>query len=249
MRRQCFSGLAAVLACVACAGASAGEFRAAMGDWRYDLAGAVSDQGRTYDFQDDLELQTSGRRSVLLEWDTGPGGWPDWSASYARLGASGDHEETFTLFVGGIPVGSQTESITTTADFDDFDLTARYPFELGALRCAAGVTAKRVRGEILLDDSSRPAPSRQQYDEIVPQLHAQVRWPLGKNFALAASGQGVEYDGSRAMEWRASAEIRWLAPLLLEAGWQEKNYDLDLGGYAFDAKLDGALLRAGFLLR
>lgn len=249
MRSALPAGLAGAVALACCAGATAAEFRATVGQWRYDLAGTVTDRGRTYDFQRDLALQTAGRRSVQLEWDTGPGPWPNWSASFAQLGAAGEREETFTLFFGGIPVGSQTESVAASAEFDDVDLTARYPFSLGALQMALGLTAKRLRGEVLIDDSTQSGPSRQQYDETVPQLHAQLRWPLGKGLVLAAAGQGIEHDGSNALEWRAAAEIRWLAPLLLEAGWQEKRYDLNLGSYALDAQLDGAVLRAGLLLR
>lgn len=238
----------ALLAC-AWSGAVAAEFRAGLGGWRYDLSGSVTDAGRSYDFEDDLALQPSGRRSVLLEWDTGEGWWPDWSASFSQLGAAGYSEETFTLFVGGVPVGSQTESIAASADFDDYDLTARYPFDLGPFGAAVGLTAKRLRGEVLIDDSTRAAPSRQQYDETVPEVHLQLRWALGESLVLGAAGQGIRFGGDSALEWRATVEYRGLAPLLLEAGWQEKRYDLDLGDYALDARLGGALARVGFLLR
>jgi len=238
----------AVLPALGCctAALAAPEFRAGYGTWRYDLSGTVTDRNRTYDLREDLELQPSGRRTVQVEWDTGPGWWPDWSASFTQLGASGMHTETVTF--DPLPLPPQTETITASADFDDYDLTLRYPFGLGPLDCAAGITIKKLRGDVLIDDSSNPPPSRQSYDETVPQLHARLRWPLGKWLALTAAGQGIKYDGNSASEWRATAELR-LGPVLLEGGWQAKRYDLQLTGYALDAQLDGALARVGFAWR
>jgi outer membrane protein len=242
--------LVAAAAALLASSAATAEFRAGIGAWRYDLTGTVTDRGQTYDFERDLEIQASGRRSVLIEWDTGPGLWPDLAVSLSALGAAGRHEETFTLFdLLGNPVGSQTESVSAAADFDDYDLTARYPFDWGALRFAVGLTAKRLRGTVLIDDSSNPPPSQQNYDETIPEVHAQVRVPLGKAFVLGASAQGIEAGGSSALEWRAALELRLLAPLLVEVGWQEKRYNIQLDSYALDARLGGALLRAGFFFR
>ena len=249
MRRLilCLAALPALGCCTAAFAAP--EFRAGYGSWRYDLSGTVTDRDRTYDLRQDLEMEpSSGRHSVLIEWDTGPGWWPDLALAYVKLGAAGHHEETFTLFdFLGQPIGTQTESITASADFDDYDLTLRYPFGLGPLQCAAGVTVKKLRGDVLIDDTSNPPPSRQSYDETVPELHAQLRWPLARWLALTAAGQGIKYDGNSASEWRATAELR-LGPVLLEGGWQAKRYDIQLTGYALDAQLDGALARIGFVL-
>lgn len=228
---------------VVCSAAEAAEFRALLGGWGYHLTGNVNDRGTRYDFEDQLELAPRGRRSASLEFDTPRGWWPNFAASYTQLGADGDHVETVT--VGPV---TTTRTITTDADFDGWDLVARYPFRLGPLRGAAGVGVQQLRGEILIEDSEDPAPRRERYDEVFPQLHAQLRWRLGP-MVLMATGQGVEYDGSRALEWRAGAEFRFLEPLLLEVGFQEKRYEIELTDYALDARLRGALVRVGFLIR
>lgn len=240
-----FAALAALAWCAPLAAAP--EFRVGYGGWRYGISGTVTDINRTYDLQDDLALEPSGRRSILAEWDT-PTGWlPDLSATFTALGASGYREETFTVFdLLGNPVGSRTESIAASADFDDYDVTARYPFTLGAVRLSAGVTVKRLRGEVVIDDSTQSQPSYQRYDETVPELYAALRWPLGRRVALVASGQGIRAGDSSALEWRGGAELR-AGPVLLEAGYQVKRYDIDVGDYALDAQLDGALGRLGFV--
>ena len=234
----------AALVLVLCAPAAyATEFRATLGGWGYHFDGKVDDRGTRYDFQDDLELQPRRRRSAAIEFDTGKGWWPDFAASASQLGADGHHTETTT--VGPI---TDTRVITTDARFDNYDLVARYPFRLGPLRASAGLALEHLRGEIRIEDSADARVRQERYDEVFPQLHAQLRWRVA-GMVLVATGQGVEYDGSRALEWRANAEIRWLQPLLVEFGWQEKRYRIDLTEYSLDARVSGALVRIGFLYR
>lgn len=248
--RPIFVSIAALPALACCLPlAAAPEFRVGYGGWRYEISGTVTDPNRTYDLREDLALETSGRRSILVEWDT-PSGWlPDLAFGFTDLGASGYREETFTVFdLLGNPVGSQTESVAASADFDDFDLTARYPFGLGPLQLSAGLTLKRLRGDVVIDDSTQSGPTYQRYDETVPEVHAGLRWPLAGWLALVGSGQGIRAGDSSALEWRAGAELRF-GVVLLEAGYQVKRYDIDIGDYALDAQLDGALARAGFAFR
>lgn len=223
--------------------AQAAEFRATLGGWGYHFDGKVDDRGQRYDFQDDLELNPRRRRSVALEWDTRPGWWPDLAASYSQMGADGDHTESVTF-----PVPA-TRTITTAASFDAWEIVARYPFRLGRSgRLSLGVALQQLRGDLIIDDSEDPPPRRERYDELFPQLHAQLRWRLGP-LALVATGQGIEHDGSRALDWRGVVELRALEPLLLEFGWQEKRYEISLTDYALDTRLRGALVRVGFLYR
>jgi outer membrane protein len=240
----CFAALAAL---AASAPAAAAEFRAGYGGWRYDITGTVTDRDRVYDLQQDLALETAGRRSILVEWDTPSGWWPDLAVSFSDLGASGEAAyQTLTFDLLGNPIGTEDQTIHATASFDDYDVTLRYPFAVGAATYTAGVTVKKLRGTVVIDDSGNPPPSRQAYDETVPQVHAGLRWALGKRFAVLATAQGIQAGGNSALEWRAGAEVR-LGPLLVEAGWQEKRYDIALDDYALDARLGGALARIGFV--
>ena len=240
--------LAALCLTLWAAGAAA-EFRIGVGSWDYELSGNANDRGREYDFRDDLELQTSGRRSLLVELETGPGGWPDFAASYTQMGAAGQHTETFTpLGPLGVPLPPVTQDIVASADFDDYEITARWPWTWGKVHWGGGLTLRRLTGTVVIEDSEQTDSTHEDYDVVLPQLHLRARWPLGKRLALSAAGYGVEYDGSRAVEWRAGAELR-LKALLLEAGWQEKRYVIDVDDFRLDAQLDGALLRAGFVWR
>lgn len=220
--------------------AHATELRVALGSWGYHFDGTVEDRGQRYDLRDDLALEPDGRRSLRIEWDTPRGAWPDFALGYARIEGSGARSET-GLF--------GTRTIAADADFDHVDFVARYGTRRGPLRVAAGLALQQLRGELLIDDSADPAPRRERYDELIPQLHAQLRWRLGSGLTLVAVGQGIEYDGDRALDLRASAELRFMAPLLMEVGWQEQRYEIDLADYALDARVSGALFRIGLLYR
>ena len=233
----------AILAAVLVAGpASAGEIRGVLGGWRYNLTGTANDAGTIYDFERDLAIQSQGRRSLLLEWDTPQGWWPDISASYSQIGARGMRTDP------GAPPLIPARTLSAFADYDDYDLTARYPLRWGGWTALLGLTLKRLAGDILINDSSQSQPSQQRFDEIFPLLHVQLRRPLGRVLTLTASGNGVEYQDSKALEYRVAAELRLFEPLLLEVGWQEKRYDITSGNYALDARLEGVVLRFGLLI-
>lgn len=221
--------------------ASADDIRASFGGWRYELSGTATDAGTVYDFERDLGVRGSGRHSLELGWNTGPGWWPDLALSYTQIDAGG-----MRTFQNPPPIpGSRT--LAAEADNDDIDLTARYPLWSGTLSASAGVTLKRLAGLIVIDDSDQPQPSRQRFDEYIPQGHLQLHWNLSQWLVLSATGQGVEYQGDHALEWRALAELRLFRPVVVEFGWQEKSYELTTGNYALDARLRGALLRVGVL--
>lgn len=226
--------------------ASAAEFRIGAGAWNYDLTGTVTDNGRTYDFEKDLALETSGRTSATLEWDTSPGWYPDIAASYSHMGAHGSHTETTVIVINGIPIGSVTRTVVAAADFYDSDVALRYPWTWGGTRLTGGLVAKHLKGRVDIADSSQSQAIHDHYDEWIPEVQLGLRRPLGSWLTLAGTAQGVEYQGNKAYEWRALAEVRVLKPLILEGGWQSKRYRIDVDGYALDATVSGALLRAGF---
>jgi hypothetical protein len=222
--------------------ARAAELRTTLGSWGYHFKGDVVDNGTRYDFRDDLELEAHRRRSLAMEYDTPKGWWPDFAASFTQMGARGDHAETVTLPLPG------TRTIATDADFDNYEIVARYPMRFGPLRVSAGVAIQQLKGELVIEDSEQAQPGRERYDETFPLPHVQVRLhsPV---FALVTTAQGISYDGNRALEWRALVEARFLEPLQLEVGWQEKRYEIDLADYALDTRLSGVLVRVGLVYR
>lgn len=242
LKKNIYLCSAALVALLVAGPASAGEIRGVLGGWRYNLTGTANDAGAIYDFERDLAIQSQGRRSLLLEWDTPQGWWPDISASYSQIGARGMHTDP------GTPPLIDARTLSAFADYDDYDLTARYPLHWSKWHSSLGLTVKRLVGDILINDSSQSQPSAQHFDEVFPLLHAQLRWSPSRVLAFAVAGHGVEYQDNKAIEYRVSAELRLFEPLLLEVGWQEKRYDITSGNYALDTHLEGVLLRFGLLI-
>lgn len=219
------------------------ELRGMGGGWNFNLSGTARDGNLIYDFERDLAIAGRGHRSLQLEWDTPAGWWPDVAVSWSQIDAQGRRD------FAGTPPLTGPRTIITRANNDDVDLTLRYPFQWDSLRASIGISIKWLGGDIVIDDSDEAQPSRQRYDEFVPQLHVAAQWPFTQLLALNAAGQAVEYQGNRAMEYRATLEVRLFEPLRIEAGWQEKRYDLEAGAYALDATMRGLLLRVGMVFR
>lgn len=229
------------------AAGSAAELRATSGRWSYDLSGTATNGPDTYDFQRDLELQTGSRRSVEIAWDTPEGAWPDLALGLQRIAASGDHEETETVLVLGVPVTEVTRTIMTAGDLKETHLTARYPWTWGSLRMAGGLTARHLEGHFRIEDSDNGQAEDSAYDELIPQLHLGARLPLGQAVTLLAQTDAVTYSGNSAVQWRAGAELRVFRRLLVEAGWQASRYTIELEDDRLDARLAGALVRLGLV--
>jgi hypothetical protein len=222
------------------------EVRVELGAWHYDVAGTVTDKGKTYDFDRDLNLQPSGRGNLVVAWDTSPGWWPDWSASYTKFGARGHHVEVTTIGTPPLQI-TRTDTIDATANLRDYDVAATWPMHAGALALSAGLAVERLAGDVTIDDTSNPPPSHETYGQTFPELRLGARMPLGGSFALDGAAQGVSYGGNRAVEWRAGAELRLFQRLLLSAGYQVKRYKVDLSSYKLDARLSGALVSVGWV--
>lgn len=225
------------------------EFRSLYGSWDFKVSGTAVEGGQQYDFRRDLDAQHAGRRSLEFAWDTGAGWWPDVAFGDASIGVRGSHTTTSVVVLPPpLPPTTQSQTLSVDADFRDQDFVARYPLRSGALKVSAGVAVKHLKGTVVIDDSSQSQPSRGDYNETFPELQLQARWTPMPWLAVTATGQGVQYQGNSALEWRAALELAG-GPLLLEAGWQEKRYEIGVNADALDVKLSGALLRAGFALR
>ena len=242
--------LCAALLIVGPVTAAAGEARGTYGEWLFSISGTANDNGQLYDFERDLDAKRSGNETLQLAWDTGPGWWkPDLAYGDSRIGASGKHSETMATALPPPLPQTTTVDLSVESSFRDQDLVARYPLNSGAVLLSAGLAVKHLKGTVVITDSRQAQPSRGDYDETFPELHLLLRYPAARWLAVEAMAQGVQYGDNSAFEWRAGIELRPFDPLLIEAGWQQKRYDIQVNGDSLDVLLGGALLRAGLLFR
>lgn len=226
-----------VFAVLFCGPAGASEIRAALGGWHFDVAGAVHDGTLNYDFEDDLNLKSQGEFHLELEWRAPEGWWPDVVLSWSSSKATGGQ-----VFPGAPPL-IEDRTLSADADTSELDVTLRYPINWDALRFSAGLNLKRVASDIRIEDSAEDEPTDEKLNLVFPQAHVAARLPLGELFALSATFQGVKFQDNTAYDVRAGVEFLLFDPILVEAGWQRKRYDVSDGSYALDATLDGLLLR------
>lgn len=222
--------------------AVAAELRLSVGSWQPDVQGHYRDNDSAYDFERDLAVRARKQGHVALEIQRKTGA--DVALAYTRIATRG--RNTVSSGVPTLPLlsGSGTTTLDSTADFDDLELLARWPLSRGTLRVSPGVAIKHLEGQVLIFESGTEV-SRDDVDVWFPELHLHADWRPWPALRFSAGVQGLAYDGDRAREWQALADVT-LGALRIEGGWQEKRYDLRDGDNELHARLRGPLFRAGF---
>jgi hypothetical protein len=216
--------------------------------WDYDVSGSVDRRGDVQDLDADLGVEARGHNmAYALAWNTGPGWVPDFAASYTRIDAGG--ERVTPGFRFGPIVLAPGSVARGDADLEDIDLTLRYPFALGNSRLWAGVTLKRVHGDVVIGDDASSAEDRQRIDQAFPLLHLAASVPLSSWLALSAQGNAVKYGDNEAWEGRAGVSLGLLESFGINLGWQTKHYRVADGDYLLDATLSGAVAGAFITFR
>lgn len=228
------------------ASASAGPLRFSAGLWDYKVTGHDVDNGVRRDFQRDLAVQPAGQLRLAAEYDWRESWYLDLAATYSTFG--GDGSTTVQNGGGLLGIGSGSSTVTTThADLRDVDFTARWPFEFGDFTFSPGLSLQKLDGEVLIEDRGNNTVSRQNVNEIFPQVHGELRWQPADRFSVSGVVQAISSGEQAAGEYRVLAGWQIYGPVLLQAGWQEKRYDLKQPRFEIHARLRGLLFQAGFL--
>lgn len=242
------SPLLALVLCAAPAWADeTASFHAGYAHWAYDLEGLVENRGNRVAVPEDIEVDTRRRSTLALRWDTGRGFWPDLAASWFHLDAGGQREVDTTGSIGPIPIPGGTQLILADADVRDMDLSLRYPVLRSALRVWAGLTLKRLDGEVTTRNEEDTESTTDTVDELFPLAHGLAEWRATESLALSLGGNWIRRGDDQASELALSARWRVWGALSLDLGWQRKAYRLDADAYRIDATLDGALVGASLV--
>ena len=238
--------LALALGCV-CTGAHAEGARAygAIGGWAYDISGTYTNTSEL-DLQDDLNLQSTARSDYVLGFAPARFGWlPALELGYTRIAADG--QQTFSLLpstplspiTGPLPVNAETV-IDDRTSINDFELTARWPWQLGHFTLLGGLTVTTLNGTVVTADDSGSQQQTQKVKETFPLLSLGVQWQPVASLRFTLTGDYVRYDGNRADEWEAKVLWKLLGPVGLEGGYRQRRYKIDEPMNALDARVRGA---------
>lgn len=208
--------------------------------WDYKVSGQYQESGSTYDLGKDFSASNSSRALYRLRWDTGPGWWaPDLAASFGRIEVSGQKHITTNTGIGPIPIQiNSTANVYTNVR--DFDVTARWPWQLGWGRLSLGITGKQLRGDVLVSDSAAtPTQTHESVNTLFPMAHVFLEVPIGSRLRIGVGGDWAALNGDEANNIVAIIRLKLIGPLDLTGGWQSKRYKVRDDNYRLDSKLQG----------
>ena len=238
------------LFCVPTAQAEVARFSGFIGGWAYDISGRYTNTSEL-DLQDDLALMTTARQSYALAYRPARLGWvPALELDYIRIAADG--EQRFQNLPGtpldplaGLLVPAETV-VEDRTSVNDFELTARWPWQRGAFRLLGGLTVRHLDGFVRVADESSGQQQTQPIKETFPLLSLGLEWQPVQSLRLSLSGDYVRYDGNQADEIDARIVWKVLGPIALEGGYRQRRYQFVEPMNALDAKVAGA--RIGLVL-
>ncbi len=219
---------------------SAARAYAAIGGWAYDIRGTYTNTSEL-DLEDDLALKTTARQNYVIGYAPAGFGWvPALEFDYTRIAADG--QQRFQL-VPALPVVGAVVPETVVDDrtsINDFELTARWPWQLGNFTLLGGFTVTSLHGSVVVADENNGQQQRQKVNETFPLLSVGVEWQPVQSFRLSLSGDYVQYDGNRADELEARVVWKFLGPVGLEAGYRQRRYKIIEPMNSLDARVAGA---------
>lgn len=220
----------------------------AMGGWAYDITGTYTNTSEL-DLQDDLGLRSTARSDYALGYAPASLGWlPALEFGYTRIAADG--QQTIPLLpttplspvTGLLPVNTDTV-VDDRTSINDFELTARWPWQLGQFRLLGGLTVTKLKGTVVTADASSGQQQTQKVDETFPLLSLGLEWQPIASLRFSLSGDYVQYKSNRADELEAKVLWKFLGPVGVEAGYRQRRYKIIEPMNSLDAKVSGALVR------
>lgn len=217
----------------------------ALGGWAYDITGTYTNTSEL-DLQDDLGLRSTARSDYALGYAPARFGWvPALEFGYTRIAADG--QQTFSLLpttpiTGLLPVNTDTV-VDDRTSINDFELTARWPWQLGQFTLLGGFTVTTLNGTVVTADESSGQQQTQKVNEIFPLLSLGLQWQPRPSLRFSLSGDYVQYKSNRADELEARVLWKFLGPVGLEVGYRQRRYKIIEPMNSLNAKVSGALVR------
>lgn len=220
----------------------------AIGGWAYDITGTYTNTSEL-DLQDDLGLRSTARADYALGYAPARFGWvPALEFGYTHIAADG--QQTFSLLpttpispvIGLLPVNTDSV-VDDRTSINDFELTVRWPWQLGHFTLLGGLTVTTLNGTVVTADESNGQQVTQKVRETFPLLSLGLEWQPAPSLRFSLSGDYVQYQDNRANEIEARLLWKFLGPVGLEAGYRQRRYKFTEPMNSLDARVSGALIR------
>ena len=223
--------------------AESGRMYGFIGGWAYDITGTYTNTSEL-DLEDDLALHSTARQNYVLGYVPARFGWiPALEFDYTRIAATGQQRFPLLPGTGLDPITGPLVPDTVVDDrtsVNDFELTARWPWQLGSVRLLGGFTVTTLHGQVTAADETNGQQETQKINETFPLLSLGVQWQPAPSLRVSLSGDYIEYGGNRADELEASVLWKFLGPVGLEAGYRQRRYKINDTVNKLDARVAGA---------
>lgn len=217
-----FAGLLAV-----CSGLAHAGLTPELQYWKASPSGTVTEAGLEFDIEEDLRMQEETILGLGLHWG-------DVFARFQQLTFTGTGDVTVDTVFLGIPLGSQTRTVSSRVDLDEWSV-GWMPLAWKGWRL--GIAGKRING--ILDAEEQDSIGSYTVDETFPLAALDLVIPLGDSgVQIAADGMWISQGDNTVYEYQFGVENA--GPGLRAAGgFRRQRYDIVDGNEALDARIDG----------
>ncbi|MDX1633080.1 MAG: TIGR04219 family outer membrane beta-barrel protein [Marinobacter sp.] len=209
--------------------------------WDSDLSGTAATNGSTVDVENDLNLDSDSNANLNAYIEHPVPLLPNVRLNYTKIEQSGRGElglDGFDFIPGNVEVQSDL-------DLDQLDITLYYELLDNWVNLDAGITARDLDGELLVQEVGGTAASRTEIDAIVPMGYLAARFDLPlTGVSVGAEGNAISYDGDSIYDLNAYGQFE-VTVVTLRAGYREMSIDYEDGNDKLDVEIGGPFISAG----
>jgi outer membrane protein len=216
---------------------------ASIGYWDAGLSGNATQGADRVDVENELDLDGSDNVQFSASLEHPVPVLPNVRLGFTRLEQTGSGE-LGASFGNLATVGSV--DVRSELNLDQLDLTFYYEVLDNWVNLDAGLTARSIDGELLIEERADPTnANRTEIDAILPMLYLAARFDVpGTDISFGAEGNGVGYSGDSILDAMAYGQYD-ISVLRVQAGYRRMSIDVEDGDESLDVDIDGPFVSVG----
>lgn len=208
--------------------------------WDSGLSGKAATNGDQVDVENDLDLSSDGNANLSAYLEHPLPLLPNVRLSYV----STEHTGTGNLGLTFDSIGAGAD-VRSDLDLSQLDLTLYYEILDNWVNLDAGLTVRKLDGELLVQEIGGTQASETDIDAVVPMGYLAARFDLPfSGVSAGAEGNFISFDGDSVYDVTAYGQYE-ISLLQLRAGYRQMAIDYEDGNDRLDIELDGPFISAG----
>ena len=135
--------------------------------------------------------------------------------------------------------------VQSSLDLEQLDITLYYELLDNWVNLDAGITARDLDGELLVQEIGGTAASRTEVDGVIPMGYLAARFDLPlTGVSVGAEGKVISFDGDSIYDVNAYGQFE-IAVVTLRAGYREMSIDYEDSDDKLDVEIGGPFISAG----